>query len=329
MKGWSLIFYGSKQPIDKNDPISVPLIPLTSLNVQNTNNQLAAVSKPNGGKGNRKQQQSQKPSSSSTNASSPRKNGKQNGKNQNGGGSKNWKQRLTTVRPTTILTKERKYEYINGILVVNRTPFTTTTTTRPIKLSNNNVDIKDGEKLIYVKTPIKAPKQIKEALLSSSNIYANATHNDELAAGKNIVNPTSINSDSVSSAKSISIKMTTTTTLSPYDAHVELVDSFQYTSNPNIPKLFQRYEKIQEFYPEFHPYVSLPKASSIGTATGAKPLRDSSKNSHYSSITNNNQQASSSSSSSGGVQPASTSKKSSSSRTQQSSAVISSTNGKG
>lgn len=321
LKGWSLIFYGTRHLIDKNDPVSVPLIPLNTANAQNINNQVVAVSKPSGGKGNRKQQQSQKPASSSPSSSSSnasRKNGKQNGKNQNGGGGKNWKQRPSTARPSTVSNKERKYEFINGILVVNKASATTTTTTRPIKLSNNNVDSKDGEKLIYVKAPIKAPKQIKEILNSA---YTNATANDDSVNTKNMAGL--ISNGGGSSSKSVAAK----TTASPFDAHIELVDSFQYTSNPNIPKLFQRYEKIQEFYPEFHPYVGLPKASSqIGaasssTATGGKPSRDGSKNSHFLSTANQES----------APLPigmlANTSKKSSA-RTQ-SSTVVASKNGKG
>lgn len=68
-------------------------------------------------------------------------------------------------------------------------------------------------------------------------------------------------------------------TAAPYDAQIEFIDSFPYTSNPNLPKYLERYEgRIQEFYPEFHPYV-VPKAASSGAAM--KPLRDGSKNTHF------------------------------------------------
>lgn len=69
------------------------------------------------------------------------------------------------------------------------------------------------------------------------------------------------------------------TTVLPLD--VELVDSFQFTSNPNIPKLFQQYEKIQEFYPEFHPYVGSAAKSPTrlpSSSNGSKPSRDGSRN---------------------------------------------------
>ncbi|XP_055326516.1 furin-like protease 1 [Sitodiplosis mosellana] len=340
LKGWSLIFYGSKQPIDKSDPASVPLIPLSTVyNTPNTNNQVANVTKGNGGKGNRKQQQSQqqqqqqqqqqKSSQSTGTQSTGRKNGKTNGKNQNG---KNWKQRITSPRPqTTASNKDRnKFEPMNGIAFTNNKT-TTTTTIRPIKLSNNNVDNKDGEKTVYIKSPVKAPKQIKEIItIASSSLSTRIdSANESMGTLKSPANGSIIKSSSLQ-------KITTTTTASPFDAHVELVGSFQYTSNPNIPKLFQRYEKIQEFYPEFHPYVSQPKAASSISANGGtvavKPSRDGSKYNHFLSTSNQQQQQQSPPSfpaeiSTGRTHDVSTPQKSSTSRTQ-SSAMISSTNGK-
>lgn len=327
LKGWSLIFYGSKQPIDKNDPVSVPLIPLSTLyNTPNANNQATNVTKGNnGGKGNRKQQQQQqhqqKSSQSNGSQSTGRKNGKTNGKNQNG---KNWKQRLTSPRPlTTSSNKNRnKLEPLNGIAFTNKTA---TTTVRPIKLSNNNVDNKDGEKTVYVKSPVKAPKQIKEIITVVS------TRIDD---GNESMMPTIKSTTNASIGAKLNVGRITTA--SPFDAHFELVGSFQYTSNPNIPKLFQRYEKIQEFYPEFHPYVGQPKASSSISSTNGgmvagKPSRDGSKHNHFTFISNNQQAPPSTLAELSNGQNheiTSLSQKPSTSRTQ-SSAMISSTNGKG
>lgn len=318
LRGWSLIFYGSKQPIDRNDPVSVPLIPLSTLyNTSTTNNHAANVTKSNGAKGNRKQQQQQ----SNGSQSSGRKNGKTNGKNGNG---KNWKQRLTSPRPqTTLFNKDsNKFEPINGIAFTNKS---TTTTVRPKKMSNNNVDNKDGEKTPYIKSPVKAPKQVKEIITPSSSNSGNSNVNTRIDIGNG----------SMAMTRNLA-KFTTTTTSSPLDAHVELVASFQYTSNPNIPKLFQRYEKIQEFYPEFHPYIGLPKASSslsgsgIGSSVAGKPSRDGSKHSHF--LSTSNQQSPSSTSlemsTSRSNHDASGANKPTTSKTQ-SSAIISSTNGKG
>lgn len=337
LRGWSLIFYGSKQPIDRNDPVSVPLIPLNILhNTSTVSSQATNVTKGNGAKGNRKQQQhqqqqsqqqQQKSSQLNASQSSGRKNSKTNGKNANG---KNWKQRLTSPRPqTTLLNKDsNKLDRINGIANTNKTA---KTTVRPKKLSNNNVDNNKGaDKTVYAKSPIKAPKQVKE-------IISMAASNGNIHDDTNIHERNDFGNTSTSMLAQNTIQSTTTTaapTASSFDTHVELVANFQYTSNPNIPKLFQRYEKIQEFYPEFHPYVGLPKASSSisGSAIAGKPSRDGSKYAHFSSASNPEPPPSSHShelaSDRNGNQDASGVQKPISSRTQ-SSAIISSTNGKG
>lgn len=294
----------------------MPLIPLNNLySATNANNQLANVTKSNGGKGNRKQQQQQQQKQTTSIAQPGRKNGKQqNGKNQNG--NKNWKQRLTTPRPpTTLLSREQKMEFINNLLNLTSWTTTTTTTQRPIKLSNNNVDNKDINKLVYVKTPIKAPKQIKEITTVSNRVNITS----KLRNDTNVY---------AAAAAAIPTKPSVTTIASTFDAHVEFVDSIPYTSNPNIPKYFQRYEKIQEFYPEFHPYIAgLPKASSSisgssssSSSIAVKPSRDGSKNSHFMSTSN---QQSSFSSAESASSSADASKKS------QSLTVISSKTGKG
>lgn len=326
LKGWSLIFYGSKQPIDKNDPVSVPLIPLNTLyNITNANNQAASVTKSNnGGKGNRKQQQQQQQKSSSQSNGS-QQTGRKNGKNQSG--NKNWKQRVTSPRPLTTLLSGRdrnKFDPLNGISFTSKT---TTTTVRPIKLSNNNVDNKNVEKTVYIKSPAKAPKQVKEIVAAGSiNKKVDSSNGSAVAVASAAASATK-NSPNVPVIKSSVPKITTA---SPFDAHVEIVASFQYTSNPNIPKLFQRYEKIQEFYPEFHPYV-LPKASSSGGGGSAgKPSRDGSKHKDF-SFTSNHQSSSASVSaeiSTSRSHEVFAAQKPFTSRTQ-TSAVISSTNGKG
>lgn len=252
MKGWSLVFYGTKYAVDKNDVVSVPLMALNTSSTS-TNQPIPNTTKStnNSIKGNRKQQQSQHPKTAQTSPPNGRKNGKINGKSD---ARKNWKQRLTTARPHSTAAKDRKFDNGNGIAVTNRT---LTTTARPVKLPGNNVDPKNTDKLVYVKAPIKAPKQIKEAVAGSS--APNATIAPPFAYG------TRRSNDS--------------TTASPYDAQFEFIDSFPYTSNPNLPKFLERYEgRIQEFYPEFHPYV-VPKAASSGAAM--KPLRDGSKNTHF------------------------------------------------
>lgn len=68
-------------------------------------------------------------------------------------------------------------------------------------------------------------------------------------------------------------------------------------SNPNIPILFQRYEKVQEVYPEFHPYVGPVRSStrtpyyapagSYSSGSHGKPSREKSL-----FFTDNNQRSS-------------------------------------
>lgn len=251
LKGWSLIFYGTTQPIVKNDPVSVPLPSVTNY----PNN--VSPSKSPGGKGNRKQQQQQQQQKVAKFIvfTPPRKGGKANQKNNSGKNAKQKQQPTTTRAPATTLyfNNGRKYEFINGVMSVNRPNSgdgavagqSSTVATQTLKVLNNNVDAGKGEKLAYAKVPIKAPKQVKAAVKNGETI-------GDVAVG---------------------------TTVLPMD--VELVDSFQFTSNPNIPKLFQQYEKIQEFYPEFHPYVGAAAKSPTrapSSSNGSKPSRDGSKN---------------------------------------------------
>lgn len=267
LKGWSLVFYGTKQAVDKNDVVSVPLLPLNTLSTS-TNQPIINTTKSTIAKGNRKQPQK----TNQTNPPNGRKNSKINGKNES---RKNWKQRLTTVRPYTT-GRDRKYDNINGYAFMNKTLTSTITTTmRPIKLPSNNVDPKNTDKLVYVKAPIKAPKQIKE-----------------IAAGSNKPNTTIVpilHAPFVHETKKLNDSTPFhPTTISSFDAKVDIIDGIPYTSNPNFPKFFQRYEKIQEIYPEFHPYV-VPKVLSSGSAM--KPSRDGSKNTHF-ALTSNQQTSS-------------------------------------
>lgn len=236
IKGWTLIFYGTTQQIDKNDPISVPVEPPTSV----ANNPVTVLTKPAAGKGNRKQQKQQPkqsgPNNSSLSSLSPstfRKIGKPNQKNQsNKNGKQRQQQPTTSNRPPTTLyfNKDRKYEYINGVISVNKPSTGQSTTQRPLKVPNKNNAVKDVS-MTNVKAPIKAPKQVKEIDNDPPN-----NNNRQLQ-----LEPS---------------------TIEPHLEHIEFLDNFSFTSNPNIPKLFQQYEKIQEFYPEFHPYIGINGKSS-------------------------------------------------------------------
>ncbi len=227
LKGWSLIFYGTATPIDKNDPISVQIPPMQQHSMNNY--PIIVLSKPNGGKANRKQHQQQKGVSTAPFVLvSPRKNQK-NSKN-NGG--KNWK-RTTTVKPTQTNQSTTPYYYIDRSRKMETFWKVPVTTPKPLQQNNNNVYQK-VEKFVYDKLPIKAPKQVKE------NAFTTSDNNFD----RNENNP------------------------SP-------------TSNPNIPKLFQKYEKVQEIYPEFHPYDG-PKYATRGPFAlsingNGKPSRENSK----------------------------------------------------
>lgn len=205
------------------------------------------MTKQSNAKGGKKPQQQQQANSSANGSPfviiQPRKNSK-NQKNPNGKGSK---QRTTTPHPFTTLysIKDRKYDIINGIVSVNRP----TTTVRPAnKPLINNVDSKLMEKTIgHEKTAVKAPKQIKEKLTTTTS---------------------------------------KATTIGLLGGQIEMVDKLQQqqqqhqqATNPDIPKLFQKYEKIQQIYPEFHPYVvQQPKQA---PSNGGKPSRDGSRNQFF------------------------------------------------
>lgn len=145
LKGWSLIFYGTTQPIMKNDPISVPLPSVTNYPSN------VSPSKSPGGKGSRKQQQQQQQQKVAPFIilTPPRKGGKAGQKNASGKNGKQKQQQTTTRAPATTLyfNNGRKYEFINGVMSVNRpanagggAAQSSTIATQTLKVLNNNVD---------------------------------------------------------------------------------------------------------------------------------------------------------------------------------------------
>lgn len=224
LKGWSLIFYGTATPIDKNDPVSIQIVPPQQHSMNNY--PIIVLSKPNGGKGNRKQHQQKGVSTPPFVLVSPRKNQK-NSKNNSG---KNWK-RTTTIKPMQVNQSTTPYYYVDRSRKFETFWKVPATTPKPLQQINNNVYQK-GDKFVYDKIPIKAPKQVKENAFTTSD----------------------------------------------FDRSVFLPSP---TSNPNIPKLFQKYEKVQEIYPEFHPYDG-PKFPTRGPFAlsingNGKPSRENSK----------------------------------------------------
>lgn len=226
LKGWSLIFYGTATPIDKNDPVSVQVVPSQQHSMNNY--PIIVLSKPNGGKGNRKQHQQKGVSTAPFVLVSPRK----NQKNQKNNSGKNWK-RTTTVKPIQTNQSTTPYYYVDRNRKLETFWKVPATTPKPLQIGNNVYQ--KGDKFVYDKLPIKAPKQVKENAFTTADFDRNEK-----------IHPPP-------------------------------------TSNPNIPKLFQKYEKVQEIYPEFHPYDG-PKYQSVTRGPFAvsingngKPSRENSK----------------------------------------------------
>lgn len=186
-------------------------------------------------------------------------------KNTTAGGKMGKNSRTTTVRPFLLSTLNNA-ENSRKYDLSGFLESLRRTTVRPTKMMfANNVDTFD-------KVPAnKAPKQVKQE-------YA----------------------PSLASTTSTTTTSTTTTPEPPPE--VDWVDP--NASNPNIPILFQRYEKVQEVYPEFHPYVGpvrsstrTPYSSMVGglyssgsmVSSHGKPSRENAKSLFF---TDNNQRSS-------------------------------------
>lgn len=252
LKGWSLIFYGTTLPIDKHDPISVRLEPNSSLN-QNKYPVIVLSKQGTGSnsKSNRKQQ-TMPPyvivPPTQTTLLPPTQTSRKNGKNK-----KN--QRTTTSIPSVSTLYRVGYVNISPpdqSKKMSLNSYLASLKATTAKALLNNVDT-TGDKYAYDKLPIKQPKQVKDygtpSSSSSSTQTATTTKSTTTSAAASASNTAWLNIDYWTMA----------------------------TSNPNIPELFQRYEKIQEVYPEFHPYIggknaptrSPPFSSSFFSGGGA------------------------------------------------------------
>lgn len=146
LKDWSLIFYGTTAPIDRNDPVSYRTTPTqSSISVSSINN-YPNLNKPTI-KHNRKQQQQQQSVISPFGVVTPRKNNKKNNSGKN-------KFRTTTIRPSISTVFFGK---------------TKSTTLRPKQPQQNNLGNR-GDKYHtlnnnnnFNEKAVKAPKQIKES----------------------------------------------------------------------------------------------------------------------------------------------------------------------
>lgn len=179
LKGWSLIFYGTKTPIDKNDPISVRPSQQSPISLNNYP-PINGVSRQSGGnKNNNRKQPGGGGGGGNVASTGTRKNGKGSKNAGKGGGGKN--NRTTTPRPnfTTLFgrRKETKKPDFGGYTLSGRQQ----TTQRPklhqqTQMQPGNVLAKKGEKMhgslstIQEKVAVKAPKQVKENLFGNSSL---------------------------------------------------------------------------------------------------------------------------------------------------------------
>lgn len=239
--------YGTATPIDKNDRIShryttTTEIPLTKLNNVYSSASGGIGKSNSNGKLNRKHQiqQQQKFNLSATNTSRKyhRPGGKSNKPNYN---SNQGKQQSTNTNPIW-----------NGKI--------------DSKLNSNGSGSKEGGNSNtngggYMRNPqLKGNKKNKKIINSSSRIS-----NDGIAV------------KAPKQVKEHGFKATTTTataiTLNPF-SNISYSTPILNTSNIKLTNLFRHYQKIEEIYPEFHPYIGArdpsvsSSLSSVQTSSG-------------------------------------------------------------
>ncbi|XP_058446317.1 furin-like protease 1 [Malaya genurostris] len=281
IRGWSLILYGTNLPPDPNDPPNVPrvstaspmlppIIPASGFNPYSVGGSKSFYATGSLGKPNRKQQMQyatytptaqfgMTPGYQAPPVTPTRKNNKNKNKS-----NKN-SSKTTTARPISQTTLNvflnsygsgKKYEYNTGNRK-NQTP-------KP-KPAMQTINYGKSDKYhaatshIYEKQiAIKAPKQVKDN---------NAQIPPRLSSRKPITTTSTTALPSTLVAGNGSQTAGTTTVLTTQNpAQTERFSS----TNARIPKLFQQYEKIQQFYPELKPYSSIrddldrPKAGSSG-----------------------------------------------------------------
>ncbi|XP_055605634.1 furin-like protease 1, isoforms 1/1-X/2 [Uranotaenia lowii] len=283
IRGWSLILYGTSIPPDPNDPPNVPRIfstpavplpPIIPYNGYSKN--YYSIAKPN-----RKQQQQLQystftPSSGGQygglttvyqqQATPPRK----NNKNKNKGGKNSPK--TTTARPATTLNflnsygNGKKYEYNTGNRK-NQTP-------KP-KPSSSGSNL--GKNIYEKQVAIKAPKQVKPDPNYQAPSRPFSRKPSSSTVPTNAPTTTVANNTGTSGSSSYTSSSTGTT---PLTTTSPFLNERLSTTNARIPKLFQQYEKIQQFYPELKPYSSIrddlelrPIKPVIGTGSGTSQLQ--------------------------------------------------------
>jgi hypothetical protein len=163
--------------------------------------------------------------------------------NKNKNGKNNKKDRLTTPRPNMTMYWTRKYDY-NAYSVGGN--------------SNRGTTLR--------------PKQ--------TNINLANGRNDKLQPSFSVLHEKS----AIKAPKQVKEHPFITTITTSTTPATTKADVYNQSSNSRmLPNLFQKYDKIQHTYPEFHPYTG-PRDSSMtvsNTNTNGKPSRENSKSIFY------------------------------------------------
>lgn len=269
LKSWSLIFYGTAIPVDKNDPMPVrptantPTYSSPSASLQHqavynppNSNQypVSILTKPNskskanpstvplsgggsGGPGGRKQQQGHRISPYGTILTTPRKNGK-NSKNhsQSNAGKSNTKGN-TSNRPVNSQTVGQQPAR-NNFYRLQTSASGGQSSTGSTRQSLTTSKPKNGNQQSIYNTNSGSNRGSS----SSSTYKSDKSRAHEKVAVKA---PKQIKDNN---AYGVIVSSTANpTSITPQNT--------RYEPNPRIPKLFQQYDKIEQIFPEFHPYT--------------------------------------------------------------------------
>lgn len=245
LKNWILVLYGSSEPIDKNDPVSIPLnrtiipsavaIPntpraqpapsgsTTAAPLSTTTTSTTTTTAPRPAKGGKAKSQGKGPT---RNKSQHQQSGNRKG---NGKQDKNEKSELNGARKTPAVSQQYRKQG-------NGKPTFRPPSKQPkkeVQVFNELLQRKTGKAYkssSAAEKTIKAPKQVKEN-----------TNNMRLQQMPRF-------SSSTNAPPSLVSQGDLTLTTSPSTAST--------ASQTRLSKvLFQKYDRIQHVFPEFHPYV--------------------------------------------------------------------------
>ncbi|XP_055850087.1 furin-like protease 1 [Episyrphus balteatus] len=195
--------------------------------------------------GNTQQQQQQSSASSSISKNNffriPASNGKSSSSKQTSG---------STQRPK--MSQQANYNSNGAVVIPNSKSVASDKSIQSV-----------GQTMTAAKLPIKAPKQVKDNNAYNGNSGISGVGG---GIGGSSIATTSSKSAAVSSSGG---------TLSSSSSSTSLLSMPQKT-NHRIPKLFEHYEKIQQIFPEFHPYMgTAAAAAAAGLVSGQKDATSS------------------------------------------------------